>query len=111
MRLTILAACLAVASGTFSGSIMAQTPNAAQLASDVEAKVLEWRRDLHQHPELSNREFRTSKVIAKHLESLGLEVQTGIAHTGVEAILKGAKSGPLIGIRRYGCVANTGNGA
>ncbi|MFC1518437.1 amidohydrolase [Pseudomonadota bacterium] len=99
MRLTILAACLAVASGTFSGSIMAQTPNAAQLASDVEAKVLEWRRDLHQHPELSNREFRTSKVIAKHLESLGLEVQTGIAHTGVVAILKGAKSGPLIGIR------------
>ncbi|MDO6640254.1 MULTISPECIES: amidohydrolase [unclassified Shewanella] len=78
---------------------MAQTPNAAQLASDVEAKVLEWRRDLHQHPELSNREFRTSKVIAKHLESLGLEVQTGIAHTGVVAILKGAKSGPLIGIR------------
>ncbi len=99
MRLTILAACLAVASGTFSGSIMAQTPNAAQLASDVEAKVLEWRRDLHQHPELSNREFRTSKVIAKHLESLGLEVQTGIAHTGVVAILKGAKPGPLIGIR------------
>ncbi|MDO6774435.1 amidohydrolase [Shewanella sp. 3_MG-2023] len=99
MRLTILAACLAVASGTFSSSIMAQTPNAAQLASDVEAKVLEWRRDLHQHPELSNREFRTSKVIAKHLESLGLEVQTGIAHTGVVAILKGAKSGPLIGIR------------
>ncbi|WP_254843471.1 amidohydrolase [Shewanella sp. UCD-KL21] len=78
---------------------MAQTPNAAQLASDVEAKVLEWRRDLHQHPELSNREFRTSKVIAKHLESLGLEVQTGIAHTGVVAILKGAKPGPLIGIR------------
>ncbi|MDO6618431.1 amidohydrolase [Shewanella sp. 6_MG-2023] len=78
---------------------MAQTPNAAQLASDVEAKVLEWRRDLHQHPELSNREFRTSKVIAKHLESLGLEVQSGIAHTGVVAILKGAKSGPLIGIR------------
>nr|WP_227006771.1 amidohydrolase [Shewanella donghaensis] len=78
---------------------MAKTPDAAQLANDVESKVLEWRRDLHQHPELSNREFRTSKVIAKHLESLGLEVQTGVAHTGVVAILKGAKPGPLIGIR------------
>ncbi|WP_144211517.1 amidohydrolase [Shewanella donghaensis] len=99
MRLTTLALCLATASCTFSSSIMAKTPDAAQLANDVESKVLEWRRDLHQHPELSNREFRTSKVIAKHLESLGLEVQTGVAHTGVVAILKGAKPGPLIGIR------------
>lgn len=99
MRLTILALCLAATSCTFSSSTMANTPDAAQLANDVESKVLAWRRDLHQHPELSNREFRTSKVIAKHLESLGLDVQTGVAHTGVVAILKGAKSGPLIGIR------------
>lgn len=66
--------------------------------------MLDWRRDLHQHPELSNREFRTSKIIEKHLKSLGLEVQTGIAHTGVVAILKGGKlkggkPGPLIAIR------------
>ncbi len=99
MRLTTLALCLATLSATFAPSILAKTPDAAQLAADVEQKVIEWRRDLHQHPELSNREFRTSKVIAAHLESLGLEVQTGIAHTGVVAILKGAKPGPLIAIR------------
>ncbi|AZQ12443.1 amidohydrolase [Shewanella khirikhana] len=75
----------------------AQTP--AQLAAAVEQKVIEWRRDLHQHPELSNREFRTAEVVAKHLKSLGLEVQTGIAHTGVVARLKGAKPGPLIALR------------
>ncbi|WP_372872866.1 amidohydrolase [Shewanella sp.] len=74
-----------------------QTP--AQLAAEVEQKVIEWRRDLHQHPELSNREFRTAEVVAKHLKSLGLEVQTGIAHTGVVARLKGGKSGPLIALR------------
>lgn len=75
----------------------AQTP--AQLAAEVEQKVIEWRRDLHQHPELSNREFRTAEVVAKHLKSLGLEVQTGVAHTGVVARLKGAKPGPLIALR------------
>ncbi len=75
----------------------AQTP--AQLAAAVEQKVIEWRRDLHQHPELSNREFRTAEVVAKHLKSLGLEVQTGVAHTGVVARLKGAKPGPLIALR------------
>ncbi|WP_338590558.1 amidohydrolase [Shewanella khirikhana] len=75
----------------------AQTP--APLAAAVEQKVIEWRRDLHQHPELSNREFRTAEVVAKHLKSLGLEVQTGVAHTGVVARLKGAKPGPLIALR------------
>jgi amidohydrolase len=78
---------------------VASVPNAAELTAQVESKVIAWRRDLHQHPELSNREFRTSKVIEKHLKSLGLEVQTGIAHTGVVAILKGGKPGPLIGLR------------
>ncbi|MBB1268540.1 amidohydrolase [Shewanella sp. SR44-3] len=77
----------------------AATPTAAELTAQVEQKVITWRRDLHQHPELSNREFRTSKVIEKHLKSLGLEVQTGVAHTGVVAILKGGKPGPLIGLR------------
>jgi len=62
-------------------------------------RVVEWRRDLHQHPELSNREFRTSEKVAAHLRSLGLNPRTGIAHTGVVAILKGGKPGPKIGIR------------
>ena len=85
-----------------SSSLMAQagsTIDVKQLSLDVEPSVIEWRRDLHQHPELSNREFRTSKVIKQHLESLGLEVRAGIAHTGVVAILKGGMPGPLIALR------------
>jgi amidohydrolase len=66
----------------------------------VEPKVIEWRRDIHQHPELSNREFRTAEKVAKHLESLGLDaVETGIAHTGVVGTLKGATPGPTIALR------------
>ena len=74
----------------------------AQLDNDLEPlmkKVVEWRHDLHQFPELSNREFKTSKKVEKHLRSLGLEVTTGIAHTGVVAILKGGKPGPLVALR------------
>jgi amidohydrolase len=65
----------------------------------IEPKVIEWRRDIHQHPELSNREFRTAKLVAEHLKKLGLEVETGIAHTGVVALLKGGKPGPTIALR------------
>ncbi|ASP46777.1 amidohydrolase [Cognaticolwellia beringensis] len=81
---------------TFS-SAQAQQPVA--ISAQLEQKVIEWRRDLHQHPELSNREFRTAKVIAKHLKGLGLEVQTGIAHTGVVGVLVGGKPGPTIAMR------------
>lgn len=69
------------------------------LADKVEEKVIAWRRDLHEHPELSNREFETSKKVAAHLKSLGLEVQTGIAHTGVVGVLKGGKPGPVVALR------------
>ncbi|MCX6145839.1 MAG: amidohydrolase [Candidatus Kapabacteria bacterium] len=68
-------------------------------ADAIEKKVIEWRHDFHQNPELSNREFRTSAIIAKHLQSLGLEVKTGVAVTGVVAILKGDKPGPVIALR------------
>ncbi len=81
---------------TFS-SAQAQQPVA--ISAQLEQKVIEWRRDLHQHPELSNREFRTAKVIAKHLKDLGLEVQTGIAHTGVVGVLVGGKPGPTVALR------------
>lgn len=76
--------------------------SAAQLdgaASKVETKVINWRRDIHQHPELSNRETRTAKLVADHLKKLGLQVRTGIAHTGVSAVLKGGKPGPVIALR------------
>src|SRR6185436_11927741 len=65
----------------------------------VQPKVLEWRRDLHQHPELSNRENRTAKMVADHLRKLGLEVETGVAHTGVVGLLKIGRPGPTIALR------------
>jgi amidohydrolase len=70
-----------------------------ELTRAVEPKVIEWRRDIHQHPELSNRETRTAKLVAEHLKRLGLEVRTGIAHTGVSAYLKGGLPGPTIALR------------
>ena len=66
---------------------------------EIEQKVIEWRRDFHQNPELSNREFKTSEKITKHLKSLGLDVQTHVAHTGVVAILKGNSPGKVIALR------------
>ncbi|MEO8449220.1 MAG: amidohydrolase [Gemmatimonadota bacterium] len=62
-------------------------------------KVIEWRRDIHQHPELSNREVRTAKLVADHLTALGLEVKTGVARTGVVGILRGGKPGPVVALR------------
>ena len=67
--------------------------------TDVLPKVVEWRRDLHRNPELSNREFNTAKKVAAHLESLGLEVRTGIARNGVVGILRGARPGPVVALR------------
>ncbi|MEQ9091967.1 MAG: amidohydrolase [Balneola sp.] len=68
-------------------------------ANELEEQVIEWRRYFHENPELSNREFNTAKKIAEHLENLGLEVQTEIAHTGVVGILKGGKPGPVVALR------------
>lgn len=70
-----------------------------QLADQVEPKVIDWRRHFHQHPELSNREFKTAEKIEKHLRSLGLEVRTKVAHTGVVGVLKGGKPGPVVALR------------
>lgn len=70
------------------------------IATDkIEAKCINWRRDFHQHPELGNSEFRTAKIIADHLRSLGIEVKENVGKTGVVGILKGAKPGPCIGLR------------
>ncbi len=69
------------------------------VTKELEQRVIEWRRHLHQYPELSNREFKTAEYVAKHLKALGIEVQTGVAHTGVVGILKGAKPGPVVGLR------------
>jgi amidohydrolase len=68
-------------------------------ANLVESKMIAWRRDIHQHPELGNREFRTSALVAEHLKKLGYEVREKVAHTGVVAVLKGGKPGPVIAFR------------
>ena len=70
-----------------------------EMAKSIEPKVIEWRRHFHQYPELSNREFKTSAKVAEHLRSLGIEVQTEVAKTGVVGLLKGAKPGPVVALR------------
>ena len=70
-----------------------------KLSDKIEQKVIEWRRHVHQNPELSNREFETAKYIETHLRSLGISVQTGVAKTGVVGILKGKKPGKVVALR------------
>jgi len=84
-----------------AGPVAAQenSDSAARLSAAVNANVVAWRRDIHQHPELGNREFRTAKIVADELRRLGLDVKTGVAHTGVVGILHGGKPGPRIAIR------------
>jgi amidohydrolase len=82
--------------------VKAQSTSASLIDQKVNAimpKVIEWRRHFHKNPELSNREFKTAEFIAAHLRSIGIEVKTGIARTGVVGILKGGKPGPVIALR------------
>ena len=71
----------------------------AQLALQEESKVIAWRRDIHEHPELGNQETRTAALVAEQLKKLGLEVQTGVARTGVVGILRGGRPGPVVALR------------
>ncbi|MGF1556331.1 amidohydrolase [Paucihalobacter sp.] len=79
--------------------MQSQNTNIEADIAEIESKIIEWRRYFHQNPELSNREFNTAEKIAEHLKGLGLEVQTGIAKTGVVAILKGDKPGKVVALR------------
>lgn len=74
-------------------------PKINAMADALQPKLVEWRRDLHKNPELSNREFRTAEIVAKHLRSLGMEVQEKVAVTGVVGILRGGKPGPCVALR------------
>ena len=71
----------------------------ADRAAEIEDKVIAWRRDIHQHPELSNREFRTADLVAEHLRALGMEVETEVAYTGVVGTLVGGQPGPVVALR------------
>jgi amidohydrolase len=86
--------------------LAAQRPSADPLAREIDAavaritpSVVAWRRDIHEHPELGNREFRTAKLVADHLTRLGLEVRTGVAKTGVVGVLRGGRPGPVVALR------------
>ena len=83
------------------GALAAQQWDAAvaAAASRVAPQMVDVRHDLHQHPELSNREFRTSRLVAAHLRSLGIQVDTGVARTGVVGILRGGRPGPVVAVR------------
>jgi len=86
-----------VSTSTLSAATLDQRIDEA--AKKVEPSVVACRRDIHQHPELGNREFRTSKLVADNLKQLGIEVRTPIAHTGVVGILRGGKAGRVVGLR------------
>src|SRR5690606_5721619 len=77
----------------------AQRAEVAAAAQALQPKVVDWRRDIHRNPELGNRETRTAALVAEHLRALGLEPNTGIATTGVTAVLKGGKPGPRLALR------------
>jgi len=93
---SFLCAVTLVASAQVSPKLQAKID---QQAKEMESKVIEWRRHIHQYPELSNRETKTGAYVAEHLKSLGIEVQTGVAKTGVVGLLKGGKPGPVIALR------------
>ena len=78
---------------------IAQGPSLEEDYQAVEQKVIEWRHDIHQNPELSNREYKTAAKIAAHLKSLGIEVTEGVAHTGVVGVLKGDQPGKVVALR------------
>jgi amidohydrolase len=88
---------------SFAASVSAQkkigTEQVNAAADKIESKAIAWRRDFHTHPELGNNEKRTAGIIANHLRSLGIEVKEGVAKTGVVGVLRGAQSGPCIGLR------------
>lgn len=91
-------ACTAFASPTLLAD-QSLTDQVIDGAAGVHEKAIEWRHDIHQHPELGNQEHRTAELIAAHLRSLGMEVETDVGTTGVVGVLKGGKPGPVVGLR------------
>ncbi len=96
-KFLLLATLYALAAGGAHADVTATELDSA--AAAIEPRVIEWRRDFHLHPELANREVRTSGKVAEHLRSLGLDVRTGMAHTGVVAVIEGSRPGPTILLR------------
>ncbi len=105
--LALLAACALPASAQQPAAAAVAAPAAAQAlyplvaerSKAIESKVIAWRRDIHEHPELGNQERRTAALVAAHLKKLGFEVREGVAVTGIVATLKGGKPGPVVALR------------
>ena len=103
--LKIAVACSLVAIVAFARPPAAPGPQAElddailRHTEAITSQVTAWRRDIHEHPELSNREVRTAALVAEHLRGLGMSVQTGIAHTGVVGVLEGGSPGPVVALR------------
>jgi len=99
MKPFIVILSLAIANSAFPQVNPKLQAKLDQQAKELESKTIEWRRHFHQYPELSNRETKTASYVAEHLRSLGLKVQTGVAKTGVVALLETGKPGPVIALR------------
>lgn len=95
VRSVLLFGCLVLQGANSLG----QVSKIDQKARSIEEKIVQWRRHFHQNPELGNREIKTAEKVANHLKELGIEVQTGVAHTGVVGLLKGGKPGPVVALR------------
>jgi amidohydrolase len=99
MITTLLLLALSATTAPAVPDVDALRQEADRRASEIMPKVVAWRRDIHEHPELGNREARTAALVAEHLRKLGYEVKTGVAHTGVVGILKGGLPGPVVALR------------
>ncbi len=99
MQKNLFLAAILLVCFSFGNAQNGAYPDIDRMADQVEAQVIQWRRDFHQNPELSNREFKTAEKIAAHLKSLGLEVRTGVAITGVIGILRTGRPGPVVALR------------
>ena len=97
MKRLLLSLAISVAACSAYGA--PATVNIDKQVKSVEQKVIDWRRDIHQHPELGNRETRTAALVTKHLKSLGMQVDTNVGYTGVVGFLKGGKPGPTVMLR------------
>jgi amidohydrolase len=90
---------LCLAAATLPASLTAQNATIDRQVERHAAAIIELRHQIHQNPELGNREFETARLVADHLRALGMEVQTGVAHTGVIGLLRGGRPGPVVAVR------------
>ncbi len=99
MKPSRIALALLLACGSAASHAADLRTDLDRLADQIEPRVIAWRRDIHAHPELGNREVRTAALVAEHLKRLGYEVRTGVGVTGVVAVLRGGRPGPVVALR------------